>query len=79
MGYDRETSEKFWNMTLQKYLGTDNEELCKSLENKTQVIGYMRLLRRSVRRPNESNAQEKIAYYRKRLIELLENVDTLEF
>lgn len=79
MGYDRETSEKFWKMTLHKYLGTDDAELCQSLENKAQVIGYMRLLRRSVRRPNEDNAQEKIAYYRKRLIELLEKVNTLEF
>ena len=79
MGYDRKTSQKFWNITLKKYLGTDGTDLCRSLEEKSQVIGYMRLLRRSIRRPTEDGAQEKIAYYKKRLIELIENVDTLEF
>lgn len=79
MGYDRKTSKKFWDITLKKYLGTDDTDLCRSLEEKSQVIGYMRLLRRSIRRPTEDGAQEKIAYYKKRLIELIEKVDTLEF
>jgi hypothetical protein len=66
-------------MSLQKYLGTSDEELCREVENKARVIGYTRLLRRTVRRPNEDGAQEKIAHYKKQLIEVIDKVDTLEF
>ena len=79
MGYDRETSERFWNMSLKRYLGTDDEAICRDVENKARVIGYTRLLRRTVRRPNEDGAQEKIAYYKEKLIEVIDKVDTLEF
>jgi uncharacterized protein (TIGR02172 family) len=79
MGYDRDTSKRFWNMSLQKYLGTSDEELCREVENKARVIGYTRLLRRSVRRPNEEGAEKKIAHYKKQLIEVINQVDTLEF
>ena len=50
MGYDRETSKRFWNMSLKKYLGTDDEERFCEVEDKARVIGYMRLLRRTARR-----------------------------
>ena len=79
MGYDRNTSEKFWNMVLKKYLNTDDERICKDVEDKARVIGYTRLLRRYVRRTNEAGADELADYYRKRLIEIIDRVDTLEF
>lgn len=79
MGYDRNTSGKFWNMVLKKYLNTDDEALCRDVENKARVIGYTRLLRRYVRRTDEARASEHAAYYRKRLIEIIDKVDTLEF
>ena len=79
MGYDRETAERFWNMSLKRYLCTDDETLCRDLENKARVIGYTRLLRRTIRRAEEDGAQEKISYYKKKLIEAINRVDTLEF
>ena len=79
MGYDHETAKRFWNMSLARYLGTTDEATCRAVESKARVIGYTRLLRRTVRRPNEDGAQEKIAYYKKKLIEVLEEVDTLVF
>lgn len=79
MGYDRETSMRFWNLSLKKYLGTDDESLCREVENKARVIGYTRLLRRTLRRSNEDGAQEKIAYYKKHLIDVINKVDTLTF
>ena len=79
MGYDRDTSERFWNMSLMRYLGTEDRERCKEVETKARVIGYTRLLRRSVRRPNEEGAQEKIAYYTKQLISVIDQADTLQF
>ena len=79
MGYDQDTAVRFWNMSLKKYLGTDDEAICQAVENKARVIGYTRLLRRTVRRPNEDGAAEKIAYYKKHLVEVINKVDTLEF
>ena len=79
MGYDHDTSKRFWNLSLKKYLGTEDEALCREVEDKARVIGYTRLLRRTVRRPNEEGAAEKIAYYKQKLIEVIDKVDTLEF
>lgn len=79
MGYDRETSRRFWNLSIKKYLGTEDEALCRDVENKARVIGYTRLLRRTLRRANEEGAQEKIAHYKQQLVELIDSVDTLEF
>lgn len=79
MGYDRETAMRFWNMSLRRYLGTDDEERCISVENKARVIGYTRLLRRVLRRPNEPEAKEKAEYYKKQLIDFIDKVDTLKF
>ena len=79
MGYDRNTSKRFWDMSLRRYLGTDSDERCREVEDKARIIGYTRLIRRTIRRLNEEGAEEKIAYYKKKLIELLDRIDTLEF
>lgn len=79
MGYDRETSRRFWNMSLRKYLGTDDEELCSDVENKARVIGYIRLLRRTLRRADEDGAKERFEHYKKQLADVISKVDTLEF
>ena len=79
MGYDHDTAVRFWNMSLKRYLGTEDEALCREVENKARVIGYTRLLRRTIRRPNEERADEKIAYYKSHLVEVIDKVDTLEF
>ena len=79
MGYNSETAHRFWDMSLKRYLGSDDEEYCRSVEDKARVIGYMRLLRRSIRRPEEKNAQANIAYYKSKLVELIDKVDSLTF
>ena len=79
MGYDRETAGRFWNMSLKRYLGTDDEAACRELENKARVIGYTRLLRRTLRRSDEAGAQEKIAHYKQQLIKFIDKVDSLSF
>ena len=72
-------AEKVWNISLKKYLGTDDEVICQEVENKARVIGYTRLLRRTVRRPDEEGAAEKIAYYKQQLIDVIGKVDSLTF
>ena len=79
MGYDFDTAIRFWNTSLKRYLGTNDEAVCREVENKARVIGYTRLLRRTIRRANEKGAAEKIAYYKEKLVEVIGKVDTLEF
>ena len=78
-GYSFETAGKFWNMALKLYLGTEDEAVCRSVEEKAMVIGYTRMLRRAVRRPNEENSPAKIARCKEMLGVLLNKVDTLTF
>ena len=79
MGYTRVTSEKFWNLTLRKYFGTDDASFCQSIEKKARVIGYVRMLRRAIRRPNEAGSPAIIDHCKKMLIAILDEVDTLTF
>ena len=78
-GYDPETAGRFWNMTLERYLGTDDENVWKGVAEKAMIIGYTRMLRRSIRRPDEPISSVRIARCKQMLAELLDRVDTLEF
>ena len=78
-GYTHETAEKFWDMSLKMYLGTEDEAVCRSVAEKAMIIGYTRMLRRAIRRPEEAESPAKIARCKEMLAELLNRVDTLEF
>ena len=78
-GYSFETAGKFWNMALSMYLGTEDKEICAKVAEKAMVIGYTRMLRRAIRRPNEADSPAKIARCKEVLAQLLEKIDTLEF
>ena len=78
-GYTHETAERFWDMALKAYLGTEDEAVCQSVAEKAMIIGYTRMLRRAVRRPNEADSPAKIARCKEMLAELLGRVDSLEF
>ena len=78
-GYTHETAEKFWDMALKMYLGTEDEEVCRSVAEKAMIIGYTRMLRRAIRRPEEADSPAKIARCKEMLAVLLNKVDTLAF
>ena len=78
-GYSFETAGKFWDMALKMYLGTEDEAVCRSVAEKAMIIGYTRMLRRAVRRPNEADSPAKIERCKEMLAVLLEKVDTLTF
>ena len=78
-GYSFETAGKFLNASLKMYLGTEDETVCQKVMEKAMVIGYTRMLRRAVRRPNEADSPAKIARCKEMLAELLNNVDCLTF
>ena len=78
-GYSFETAGKFWDLVLKMYLGTDDETICQSVSEKAMIIGYTRMLRRAIRRPNEADSPAKIARCKEMLAILLEKTNTLEF
>ena len=78
-GYSFETAGKFWELSLKRYLGTEDEEVCRSVMEKAMIIGYTRILRRSIRRPHEADSAAKIARSKEMLAYLLNKVDTLTF
>ena len=78
-GYSFETAGKFWDMALKAYLGTEDEEVCRRVAEKTMIIGYTRMLRRAVRRPHEADSPAKIARCKEMLAELIEKTDSLCF
>ena len=78
-GYTHETAEKFWDMSLKMYLGTEDEEVCRNVAEKAMIIGYTRMLRRALRRPDEAESPAKIARCKEVLEYLLNKVDTLVF
>ena len=78
-GYSFETAGKFWDMALKMYLGTDDEEVCRSVAEKAMIIGYTRMLRRAIRRPEEADSPAKIARCKEMLAILLEKTDSICF
>ena len=79
MGYSFETAGKFWELSLKMYLGSEDDAVFQSVAEKVMIIGYTRMLRRSIRRPNEAESPAKIARCKEMLAMLLEKVDTLCF
>ena len=78
-GYSAETAAKCWDMTLKMYLGTEDENICRSVAEKAMVIGYTRMLRRVIRRPEEADSPAKIARCKEMLAVLLEKTDSICF
>ena len=78
-GYTHEAAEKFWDMALKLYLGTEDEAMCQAVAEKAMIIGYTRMLRRAIRRPHEADSPAKIARCKEMLGVLLNKVDTLVF
>lgn len=80
-GFDFDTAAGFWNKTLRAYLGTDDEEVLRSVEDKARIIGYTRLIRRSIRRGGLDDPARKaeIDHWTEELIDLLGRYDTLTF
>ena len=76
-----ETACLFWRKALARYLGTTDEARVREVEEKAMVIGYARLMRRTIRR-NGKNTEEGracIALCEQRLSQLLVRVDDLSF
>ena len=80
-GFDFETGRNFWRSSLAAYLETSCEAKIQEVEDKARIIGYTRMIRRSIRRKGlETEAgRAEIAFWKERLLALLEKTDTLLF
>lgn len=78
LGFSYETSMTFWRRALAMYLGTEDKTRIDEVERKAKIIGYMRLLRRTVRR-SEPNREQLIKFYTEQLADLIPTVDQLTF
>ena len=80
-GFDHVTGETFWNKTLAAYLETDDKDRIEEVANKARIIGYTRLIRRSIRRKGleSEKGRAEIELWKSELIELLGKYDTLLF
>ena len=81
MGIDYDVSFRFWKATLAAYLHTYSADTVQAVEDKARVIGYTRLIRRSIRRHGLETAKGRaeIDHWKKELCDLLEKTDTLLF
>ena len=79
LAYD--TAGVFWHKALGAYLGTQDEDAIRAVEEKAMVVGYARLMRRTIRRDglDTEEGRSTIELCRARLADLLPRVDTLEF
>lgn len=80
LGISHELAVEFWEKSLALYLGTDDKEKLAEAENKAEIVGFMRLLRRSIRRGGltDEKMKKEIDFFIEQLILLVKKVDTLE-
>ena len=80
LGVPYEITGKIWQATLRRYLEGRSEEEVQAIADKCALMGYTRLLRRSIRREKEMPlGKQRIAACKMHIAELLERVDSLEF
>ena len=80
LGLSYDLTNRIWQESLRLYVGGD-EEKRKSVEDKARVVGYTRIIRRSIRRGGLKTAEGRAAveFFIGRLTELLDRVDSLTF
>lgn len=81
LGITYDTACQFWDLSLKLYLGTDDPAVLNGVEEKCSVIGYARMMRRSIRRHalETEDGRKLVDVCRAHLSELLSKYDTLEF
>ena len=70
-----------WEESLRLYLGTDDEDRLKEVQEKAMLIGYTRIMRRRIRR-NGFDTEEgrlEIENAKNHILELVDKLDTLTF
>lgn len=80
LGIKYEQAKRIFEESVRLYLNTDDDNKISELREKAKLIGYTRLLRRTIKKAtNIDDVKEQIEFYKKGLIELIDKVDTLLF
>lgn len=81
LGIPHETAVAIWHKTLALYFSDKSEAERAAIAEQAQVVGYTRLMRRTIRRNgfDTETGRAQIALCKERLTGLLERVDTLVF
>ena len=81
LGIPAEETAALWKMSLELYLGTEDEAAVRSVEEKAKVVGLARIMRREIRRGalETPEGRDLVEYCRTALTDLLSRVDTLLF
>ena len=76
-----ETTKYIWHKSLSLYLETEDEERINEVAEKAMVVGYTRLMRRTIRRIGFDDPKGKmiIESCKKHLSVLLGKINTLDF
>lgn len=81
LGISAEDAAKLWEVTLRSYLGTDDEDVFRQVEQKSMLLGHARLLRRNIRRGclETESGRAAVENSKRRIGELIKKVDSLVF
>ncbi len=81
LGIDREAASELWNKLIHLYLDGRSEEDVEKTKEKAMLIGYSRIMRRSIRRGgmDDENERKLIDFCHNAIVDLLSRIDTLEF
>ena len=81
LGISYETGAALWHKMLALYLGTEDEERIREVENKAKIVGYTRNMRRTIRRKGleTEEGRKLIEHCKENLIRLVHETDTLTF
>ena len=81
LGIDADTAKAFWRKSLELYLGTTDKSVIEDVENKAMIVGYTRIMRRTIRRNglNTETGRAEIDNCKAVLADLLPKTDTLLF
>ena len=81
LGIPYEQAQQFWKATLKYYFDDADEAALQQIENKSAIIGYARVLRRTLRKAKESEEYKArmIDYCKNALCTLVPQTDSLSF
>lgn len=81
LGLPYDVCARIWERTVPLYLGTEDAALVEAVREKAMLIGYVRAMRRAIRRGAMDNetGRAQVEVCKKHIIELTEKLDSLEF
>ena len=81
LGISMATAGEFWRKSLSLYLETEDEARLREVENKAKIMGFTRIIRRTIRRGglNTPDGRALIEYIQGVLTQLVPETDSLLF